>query len=160
MLPSDFYIDRMRLLLLYDCLKSERSVVRMWAEVSADDKDVVRLCNEFNFSLKWSSKAEIKEAVLQKFTDNMRWLWRWLCGMVMEMILCARILINLFISYHMYILFIWNIHVDTTLLTSTSLSLSNNGGSYLTSTSLSLSNNGGTYYPWQNFLNHIIELYY
>ena len=60
----------MRLLLLYDCLKSERSVVRMYAEVSADDEDVVRLCNEFNFALKWSSKAEIKEAVWQKFTDN------------------------------------------------------------------------------------------
>ena len=32
-------------------------------EVSADDEDVVRLCNLFNFALKWSSKAEIKEAV-------------------------------------------------------------------------------------------------
>ena len=63
----------MRLLLLYDCLKSERSVVRMCAEVSADDEDVVRLCNQFNFTLKWSSKAEIKEAVLQKFTDDVEW---------------------------------------------------------------------------------------
>ena len=51
-------------LLLYDCLKSENSVVMMCAEVSADDEDVVRLCNEFSFALKWSSKAEIKEAVL------------------------------------------------------------------------------------------------
>ena len=56
----------MRLLLLYDRLKSERSVVRMCAEVNAGDEDVLRLCNEFNFVLKWSSKAEIKEAVLQK----------------------------------------------------------------------------------------------
>ena len=44
MLPLDLYIDRMRLLMLYDYLKSERSVVRMCAKVSADDKDVVRLC--------------------------------------------------------------------------------------------------------------------
>ena len=48
MLPLDFYIDRTRLLLLYDCLKSERSVVKMCAEVCADVEDVVRLCNEFN----------------------------------------------------------------------------------------------------------------
>ena len=49
----------------------------MCAKVSADDEDVVRLCNEFNFALKWSSKAkiraEIKETVLQKFTDNVGW---------------------------------------------------------------------------------------
>ena len=45
-LPLDFYIDRMRLLLLYDCLKSKRSVVRMCAEVSADGEDVVRSRNE------------------------------------------------------------------------------------------------------------------
>ena len=45
----------------------------MCVKVSADDKNVVRLCNKFNFSLKWSSKAEIKEAVLQKFTDNVGW---------------------------------------------------------------------------------------
>ena len=70
MLPLDLYIDRMRLLLLCDCLKSERSVVKMCAEVSADDEDVVRLCNEFNFALKWFSKAEIIEALLQKFNDN------------------------------------------------------------------------------------------
>ena len=63
----------MRLLLLYDYLKSERSVVSMCAEVSADDEDVLRLCNEFNFTLKWSSTAEIKEAVLQKFTDSVGW---------------------------------------------------------------------------------------
>ena len=50
-----------------------RSLVKMCAEVSADDKDVVRLCCEFNFALKWSSKKEIKEAVLQKFTDNLGW---------------------------------------------------------------------------------------
>ena len=37
---------------------------------------VVRLCNEFNFTLKWSSKAENKEAVLQKFTDYVGWQWR------------------------------------------------------------------------------------
>ena len=42
----------------------------MCAEMSTNDEDVVRLCNEFNFALIWSSKAEIKEAVLQKFTDN------------------------------------------------------------------------------------------
>ena len=41
MLPLDLYIDRMRLLLLYDCLNSERSVVRMCAEVSTD-VEVVR----------------------------------------------------------------------------------------------------------------------
>ena len=51
MLSLDFYIDRMRLLLLYDCLKSEKSVVKMCAEVSADNEGVVRLCNEFNFAL-------------------------------------------------------------------------------------------------------------
>ena len=45
----------------------------MCAEVSADDEDVVTLCNEFNFALKWFSKADIKEAVLRKFTDNMGW---------------------------------------------------------------------------------------
>ncbi len=38
------YIDYMHLLWLYDCLKRERSVVRMYAEVSADD-NVVKLCN-------------------------------------------------------------------------------------------------------------------
>ena len=52
MLPLDFCIDRMRLLLLYNFLKSERSVVRMCAEVSADDEDVIMLYNEFNFALK------------------------------------------------------------------------------------------------------------
>ena len=61
------------LLLLYDCLKSERSVVKMCAEVSAYDEDFVRLCNEFNFALKWPSEAGIKEAVLQKFADNVGW---------------------------------------------------------------------------------------
>ena len=40
-------------------------IVRMRAEVSADNENVVRLRNEFNFALKWSNKAEIKEAVLQ-----------------------------------------------------------------------------------------------
>ena len=64
MVPFDFYIDRMRLLLLYDCLKSESSIVKMNAEVRVDDDDVVRLCNGLNFALKWSSNAEIKEAVL------------------------------------------------------------------------------------------------
>ena len=44
----------------------------MCSEVSANDKDVVRLCNEFKLALKWFRKAEIKEAVLQKFTDNVR----------------------------------------------------------------------------------------
>ena len=74
MLNLDFYIDRMRLFLLNDCLKSEKSVVRMCAEVSADDEDVVRLCNEFNFTLKWSSKAKLKRLyVLQKFFDNVGW---------------------------------------------------------------------------------------
>ena len=62
-LPIDFYNDRMRLLLLYDCLKSESSVVRMCAEVNANNEDVVSLCNKFNFALKWSSKAEITEAI-------------------------------------------------------------------------------------------------
>ena len=52
-------------------MKSERSVVRIFVEVIADD--VVRLCNEFNFALKWFSKAEIKEAELQKFTNNVEW---------------------------------------------------------------------------------------
>ena len=33
----------------------------MCSEVSADGKDIVRLRNEFNFALKWSSKAEIKQ---------------------------------------------------------------------------------------------------
>ena len=42
----------------------------------ADDVDVVRLCDEFNFALKWSSKAEIKQAVWQKFTDHMGLYWR------------------------------------------------------------------------------------
>ena len=74
MSPLDLYIDRMRLLLFCDCLKSERSIVCCYcAEVSADDEDIVRLCIEFNFALKWSSKAEIKEAVLQKLTDNVGW---------------------------------------------------------------------------------------
>ena len=73
MLPLDFYIDRARLLLMYDCLKSERSVVRMCAEVRADDEDVVKLFNDFNFALKRSSKTEIKETELQKFTDNVVW---------------------------------------------------------------------------------------
>ena len=59
--------------MLCDCLNSERGVVRMCAKVSADDKDVVRLCDEFNFAMTWSTEAEIKEAVLQKFTGNMRW---------------------------------------------------------------------------------------
>ena len=72
-LSLDFYIGHMRLLLLYDCLKSERSFVRICAELSADNEDVVRQCNEFNFALKWLSKAEIKEAVLLKFTDNVGW---------------------------------------------------------------------------------------
>ena len=49
-------------LLLYDCLKSEKSVVRMCAEESVDNEDVVKLCREFNLVLKWSSKAEIKES--------------------------------------------------------------------------------------------------
>ena len=53
----------MRFLMWYDCLKSEKSVVRMCAEVSADNEDVVRLCNKLNFALKWSSKAEIKEVL-------------------------------------------------------------------------------------------------
>ena len=57
----DLYIDLLRLFLLYDCLKSERSVVRMCAELSADDEDVARLWNEFIFYFKWSSKIEIKE---------------------------------------------------------------------------------------------------
>ena len=69
MLPLDFYFDRMRLL-LYDCLKSD---VRLCAEVSADDESVMRLCNRYNFALKWSSKAEINKAVLQKFTGTMGW---------------------------------------------------------------------------------------
>ena len=60
----------MRLLLLYDCLKGERSVVRLCTEMSAYDEDVARLCNELNFAMKLSRKAEINEAVLQKFTDN------------------------------------------------------------------------------------------
>ena len=51
-LTLDVHIDRMRLLLLYDSLKSEKSVVRMCAEVSTDDEDVVRSCNEFNLALK------------------------------------------------------------------------------------------------------------
>ena len=42
----------------------------MCAEESADVEYVVMLCNEFNFALKWFRKAEIKEGVLQKFTDN------------------------------------------------------------------------------------------
>ena len=73
MVPLDFYTDCMLFSLLYDCLKSKRCVVRICAEVSADNEDIVRLCNEFNFVLKWSSKAEIKDAVLQKFTDNVGW---------------------------------------------------------------------------------------
>ena len=48
----------------------------MCTEVSANDEDVARLCNEFNFVLKWYIKVEIKEAALQKSTDNVGWLWR------------------------------------------------------------------------------------
>ena len=44
--------------MFYDCLKSERNVIGIYAEISANDEDVVRLCNEFKFALKWSSKAE------------------------------------------------------------------------------------------------------
>ena len=43
MLTLDLNIDRIHLLLLYDCLKSERSVARMCAEVSTEDEDVLRL---------------------------------------------------------------------------------------------------------------------
>ena len=45
----------------------------MCAEVSANDEDVVRLCIEFNFALKWSSKPENKKAVLLQFTVNVGW---------------------------------------------------------------------------------------
>ncbi len=44
-LSLDLYFDGMHLLLLYDCLKSESSVVRVCAEVIAEDEDVVRLYN-------------------------------------------------------------------------------------------------------------------
>ena len=42
MLPLDFYINRKRLLFLYNFWQSKRSVVRMRAKVSADDEDVMR----------------------------------------------------------------------------------------------------------------------
>ena len=69
----------------------------MCAEVSADDENVVRLCNAFNYALKWSGKAEIKEAVLKKFIDNVNGNG--------DDYMCARIVIFLLISYHMHILF-------------------------------------------------------
>ena len=52
MLPLDLYIDRSRLFLLYDYLKSKRDVVMMYAKVSANDEDVVRLYKKSNFALK------------------------------------------------------------------------------------------------------------
>ena len=73
MLPLDFMLIVCVYYSYSDCFKSESCVVRMCAEVSADDEDVVRLCNEFNFALKWFSKAEIKEAVLQIFIDIVGW---------------------------------------------------------------------------------------
>ena len=92
----------MRLLLLYDCLKSERVVVRMYAEVSASDEDVVRLWNGFNFSLKWSSKADIKEAM---WNGNGK---VYICSYRLLLFICLFLIICIYFSNNTFcILLLW-----------------------------------------------------
>jgi hypothetical protein len=72
-LPMDLYIKRVRLVLLFDCLKSERNIVKLCAACNLECEDVINECEELGLFMSGVCKNEVKFAVWNSFVSIVGW---------------------------------------------------------------------------------------
>ena len=73
MLPMDLYVKRVRLLLLFHCMKSERNIVKLCAKFNLECDDVVNECEELGLFISGVCKNDVKRAVWDEFVSIVGW---------------------------------------------------------------------------------------
>ena len=68
MVPMDLHLIRSRLLLLFNCMLSERRIVKVCSEINAYQEDVIDECRQFGVS--WSCK---KDGIWRVYVDKVGW---------------------------------------------------------------------------------------
>ena len=72
MVSIDFYLIRAnKLLLLFNCMLSERSIVKVCSYINAYQEDVIDKCKEICVS--GSCKNEIKDGIRRVYVDKVGW---------------------------------------------------------------------------------------
>ena len=61
MVPMDLYLIRARLLLLINCMLSERRNIKVCSEINVYQENIIDECREFIVS--WSCKNEIRDGI-------------------------------------------------------------------------------------------------
>ena len=71
MVPMDLHLIRAKLLLLFNCILSERRIVKVCSEINAYRENVIDECREFGVS--WSCKKEIRDGIWRVYADRVGW---------------------------------------------------------------------------------------
>ena len=71
MVPMDLHLIRARLLLLFNCMLSERCIVKVCSDINAYREDVIDKCRECCVS--WSCKNEIRDGIWKVYVDRVGW---------------------------------------------------------------------------------------
>ena len=69
--PMDLHLIRTKLLLLFNCILSERRIAKVCSEINVYRGDVLDECREFCVS--WSCKKEIRDGIWRVYVDRMGW---------------------------------------------------------------------------------------
>ena len=99
MVPMDLYLIRARLSLLFNCMLSERCIVKMCSEINAYQKDVINECREFGVS--WSCMHEFRDVIWRVYVDRVGW-WN-----VSFFVLSAGSVFNMYINIDIF--FSWHV---------------------------------------------------
>ena len=67
----DLHLIRAKLLLLFNCILSERRIIKVCSEINAYQEDVINECREFGVS--WSCKKQIRDGIWRVFADRVGW---------------------------------------------------------------------------------------
>ena len=68
MIPMDLHLISVKLLLLFNCMLSERRIVKVCSEINAYEENVIDACREFGVS--WSCKNEFRDGIWRVFVDR------------------------------------------------------------------------------------------
>ena len=68
MVPMDLHLIHAKLLLLFNCMLSERHIVKVCSEINAYQEDVIDECREFGVF--WSCKNEIRDVIWRVYVDR------------------------------------------------------------------------------------------
>ena len=71
MVLMDLHLIHARLLLLFNCMLSERRIVEVCSEINAYQEDVIDECREFGVS--WSYKNKIRDGIWRVYVDKVVW---------------------------------------------------------------------------------------